>query len=238
VCRVDDAVAGRRSKTALAAAVTLAVLAVPVSADLFSSYDVSGRGGDGSSYTGNVKITPAGQTYRLDYCCVQFDGLAIEYRDFLAIAYFSKDNGGDLNIYKRAADAWIGVFSDYGDGNLGAEVLYNGSTPPDVPNPPRAGKLAGKYQISGTNPDGSTYTGEAEVSDWADKFDVDRKIGNNELSGTAVGLDGAFAMNVNKSDNRAQIGVLGLFVPEANGFVGVWVAARGQRLGAERWVRR
>ena len=116
--------------------------------------------------------------------------------------------------------------------------MYNGSTPPEVPKPRRAGKLSGKYQISGTNPDGSTYSGEADVSEAADKFDVARTIGNSDLHGTAVGLDGAFAINVNKNDYRAPIGVLGLFVAEADGFVGVWVASRSQRLGAERWVRR
>jgi hypothetical protein len=226
------------SKTALAAAVTLAVLAVPVSADLFSSYDVSGRGNDGSSYTGNVKITPAGQTYRLDFCCVQFNGLAVEYQDFLAIAYFSKDNGGDLNIYKRAADAWIGVFSDYGDGNLGAEVLYNGEAP-DLPDTRRgkSRKPIGKYRLSGTNPNGSTYDGEIEIQPWADSFDVFRTIGNEQTSGTAVTFDGAIVMNIGKSDTRQAVGVLGLFIPDGNGFIGVWARAGGQQMGAERWVR-
>ena len=228
-------------KIAFGAAAALIVLAAPAFAGLVSSYAVTGRNSDGSTYTAAMKLAPADQIYRVDSdddAGTKMSGLVIEYKNFLALAEVN-DNDGYLAIYKRADDTWLGVFSDYADEHsLGTEVLYNGSTPPDVPNPPRASRLSGKYQISGTNPDGSTYSGEAEVSEWADKFDVDRKIGNNDLSGTAVGLDGAFAMNVNKSDNRVPIGVLGLFVPEANGFVGVWVASRSQRLGAERWVRR
>jgi hypothetical protein len=226
------------SKTALAAAVALAVLATPVCANLFSNYDVSGRGSDGSTYSGVVDIKPAGQTYRLDFCCAQFGGLGIEYQDFLAIAYFSKDNGGDLNIYKRAGGAWLGVFSDYGEGHLGAEVLYSGDAP-DLPDIKRgkSRKPAGMYRISGTNPNGSTYTGDVEVKPWVDAFDIVRKAGSEELTGTAVTFDGALVINVSKDDNRGPIGVLGLFVPDGNGFVGVWARAGSQQLGAERWVR-
>jgi hypothetical protein len=46
-------------------------------------------------------------------------------------------------------------------------------------------------------------------------------------------------MNVpgaNKS--RAKIGIVGLFVPEGNGCIGIWTKAGSQRIGAERWVRK
>jgi hypothetical protein len=226
------------SKIAVAAAAMLAVLVTPVSANLFSSYDVGGRSTDGASYTATVNFTPAGQIYRLVFCCDKFKGLAIEYQDFLASAYISDNEGGDLNIYRRAGDAWIGVFSDYSDRGLGAEVLYNNDAP-DLPDLSWA-KLrnpAGKYRLSGTNPNGATYTGEVEIKPWADAFDVLRTIDNEEISGTAVTFDGAIVTNVSRDDARAPIGVLGLFVPEGNGFVGVWAEAGGQRMGAERWVR-
>jgi len=228
---------GRRY--ALAAAAVLPLLVTPVFADLFSSYAVNGRGNDGKSYDGTVNVAPAGQVYRLDYCCEKYSGLAVEYQDFLAIAYVTPDKGsGDLNIYRRAGDAWAGAFSDYTDSGLGNEVLYNNKAP-DLPNLSRAKsrKPVGKYRISGTNPNGSTYSGEVEIKPWADAFDIARKIGNDETSGTAVTFDGALVINVGKDDNRALIGVLGLFVPDGNGFVGVWARAGSQQLGAERWVR-
>jgi hypothetical protein len=150
------------------------------------------------------------------------------------------DGSGDLNIWKRAGDAWIGVFSDYSDAGLGAEVMYNNNAP-DLPDTSRgkSRKPVGKYRISGTNPNGSTYTGEVEIKAWADAFDVLRTIGDEFTSGTAVGFDGAIVMNVTKGDDppRQKIGVVGLFVPEGNGFVGVWARAGSQQMGAERWVR-
>jgi hypothetical protein len=230
---------GRRY--AVAAAAVLSLLVTPVFADLFSSYAVNGRGNDGKSYDGTVNVTPAEQVYRLEFCCDKFKGLGIEYQDFLAFAYVSDSNhdSGDLNIYRRAGNAWIGVFSDYTDNGLGAEVLSNNGQTPALPNLSRAKsrKPVGKYRISGTNPNGSTYTGEVEIKSWSDAFEVARKIGSDETSGTAVGFDGALVINVGKDNSRVPIGVLGLFVPEGDGFIGVWVRAGTQRMGAERWAR-
>jgi len=73
-------------KYALWVVATLAMLVTPVFADLVSSYAVSGHNADGSSYDGKITFTPAGQVYRLDYCCQQQSGFAIEYQNFLALA--------------------------------------------------------------------------------------------------------------------------------------------------------
>jgi hypothetical protein len=229
------------SKAALAVAVLVAVLATPVCADLFSSYAVKGRGNDGSSYDGTVKITPVGQTYRLDFCCDKATGLAVENQDFLAAAYSFDNGNGDLNIWRRAGDAWVGVFSDYSDGSLGAEVMSDNDVSVQLDaSRGRSRKPVGAYRMSGTNPDGSTYTGEVEITAWGDAFDVTRKTGDVQWSGTAVTFDGAIAINVTQGDDtpRAAVGVVGLFVPEGNGFLGLWAKKGSDRMGAERWVRK
>jgi len=231
------------SKTALAAAVMAAVLATPVCADLFSSYAVKGRGSDGSTYEGKVEIKPEGQIYQLDFCCDKSTGFAVEHQDFLAAAYSFDNGNGDLNIWKRAGEVWVGVFSDYSDGSLGGEVMYNPNKDTTVAldaNRGRSRKPIGKYRISGTNPNGSTYTGEVEIGAWADAFDVSRTIGDVRWSGTGVTFDGAIAINVTVGDDlpRQAVGVVGLFVPEGNGFVGVWAKKGSDRMGAERWVRK
>ena len=113
-------------KIVLGAAAALIGLAAPAFAVLVSSYAVSGRNGDGSTYTAEVKFTPADQIYRVDSeddAGTKMSGLVIEYQNFLALAE-AKDNDGYLAIYKRADDAWLGVFSDYSDDHsLGAEVF-------------------------------------------------------------------------------------------------------------------
>jgi hypothetical protein len=231
------------SKTALAVAVMVALLATPVCADLFSNYAVKGRASDGSTYEGKVEIKPVGQIYQLDFCCDKSTGFAVEHQDFLAAAYSFDNGNGDLNIWKRDGDDWVGVFSDYSDGGLGGEVMYNKNKDTTVAldaNRGRSRKPVGKYRISGTNPNGSTYTGEVEIGAWADAFDVSRTIGDVRWSGTGVTFDGAIAINVTVGDDlpRQAVGVVGLFVPEGNGFVGVWAKKGSDRMGAERWVRK
>jgi hypothetical protein len=226
-------------KCAVVAAAMLGGLITTASADLVSSYSVSGRMVNGTSYTGSVNVAPSGQIYRFDYCCDKLKAVAIEYQDFLAAAYIGDDGNGDLNIYQRAGDAWVGVYSDYDTGRLGVEALYNGNAP-DLPDPKqRSGNPAGKYRIAGTNPNGSTYSGEVEIKPWASAFDIDRTIGKDETTGTGVSLNGAIAFNIDRVDQtkRAPIGIVGLFVPEGKDFVGVWVKSGTDRLGAERWVR-
>jgi hypothetical protein len=78
------------------------------------------------------------------------------------------------------------------------------------------------------------------VTRWGDAFDVDRTIGDEETTGTAVALGNAIAMNVTTGDDtpRAAFGVIGLFVKDGAGMLGVWVKSGNQKIGAERWVRK
>jgi hypothetical protein len=152
-------------KVVIAAAVILVMLATPGLADLTSHYSISGHFGD-SDYYGAIDFKPAGQVYH----SVNINGddktpgLAIEYRDFLGLAQIDNNGNGNLAIYHRQDDSWVGTFTDY-DKGLGFEVLF-GRGLPGLPDAGRAkfGKLAGKYLLSGRNPDGSTYSGEAEIT--------------------------------------------------------------------------
>jgi hypothetical protein len=225
-------------KVVIAAAVILVMLATPGLADLASRYSISGHFGD-SDYYGAIDFKPSGQVYHSVNISGddKTPGLAVEYENFLALAQIDSNGSGNLAIYHRQGDAWVGTYTDY-DKGLGFEVLF-GRDPPGLPDAGRAklGKLAGKYRLSGRNPDGSIYAGEAEVTFYGATFDVDRAAGKEGMTGTAVAFDGAFVLNVSNSDGRAPIGVLGLFIPDGNGFLGVWAKAGTDRLGAERWVR-
>jgi hypothetical protein len=222
-------------------AAILVLLTTPVAADLASRYTVRGKSSDGTEYAGVMTFAPAGQIYRMNYCCDKFTGLAIEYQDFLAIVAMGAESGGVLDLYRRIDNGWAGVVSTYADEPLGAEIIYNGdvSALPNV-NPGKAGKLASKFRIAGTNPNGSTYSGAIELTarSKSSTFDVDRTVGGSEATGTAVTLDGAIVINVSTDLDaaREKIDLVGLFVPEGNGFLGVWVKAGSQQLGAERWV--
>ena len=85
----------------------------------------------------------------------------------------------------------------------------------------------GQFQASWSAPKVGAYLTEVTAQR------VDRTTGKEGMTGTAVGFDGAFVLNVSNSDGRAPIGVLGLFIPDGNGFLGVWAKAGTDRLGAE-----
>ena len=219
-----------------------ALLAVPSLADLAASYSVKGTNSDGSTYTGTAKITAAGQVYHLDFVAgdgSKLSGVVLQYQNFLALAEIDNNGDGDLALYQQAGDGWAGIFTGYGDNDLAAEVMYinNAAGLPD-PSQSKPDQIAGTYLLSGTNPDGSTYTGEVELTVDTGTLDVDRTIGSEELTGTAIAFGGAFAMNISTDDNAATIGVVGLFIPQNGGFLGVWAKAGSQKLGAERWVRK
>lgn len=229
-------------KIGLAAAVLLVVLSAPVLANLSSRYTISGRIGNDPTYSGVIRFTANGQVYRLEEASGdnKWTGVAFENGNFLALASINGEGNGFLALYKRSGASWVGAFTNYGnDDPLGVEVFYNGNAP-GFPDASRAnsGKLAGKYRIKGTNPDRSTYAGEVEVTSGKRFFDINRTAGKEELSGTLLGYEGAFVFNVNNdSQKRVPIGVVALFVPDGNGFLGVWAKVGSQKLGAERWVR-
>jgi hypothetical protein len=229
-------------KLASASAMLLVVLATPVLANLSSRYALSGRGPDGTTYPGVIRFTADGQVYHLEEASGdnKWNGLAIENGNFLGLAGVGGDRNGFLALYTRAGDSWEGTDTDYGaDDPVAFEVLYNGNAP-DLPDPSRANsrKPLGKYRISGTNPDGSTYAGEVEIKSNKHFFEVDRTAGKDEMTGTGLAFDNAFIVNVNNdSQKRAPIGVLGLFTPDGNGFVGFWAKTGSPKLGAERWTR-
>jgi hypothetical protein len=227
-----------------AALFVFALAALPARAELASQYSVAGRNTDGNDYTGSVAFKATGQIYRSDYTGGDGNetvGPAIEYENFLGVAVTTRDgSGGYLALYKRVDSGWAGIFTSYDDDDLAAEVLYNGRAPALLNPKAKVTGVEGTYEISGTNPDGSTYSGEIEITAGSGIFDVDRTTGKDETSGTAIVLNGAVIMNVTAGDDtpRAKIGVVGVFVPQGNGFLGVWNKPGEQRLGAERWVRK
>ena len=233
-----------------AAAVTASIfLIAPAFGELASRYSVAGiNRDDGSTYVGVTTFTPAGQTYRVAYqnpgSGQGSNGYAIEYKDFLALAMKDNDGGGYLEILARVGDILTGVWTRYGDdGKLtGGDIFHQGGNAPVNVNfaDATSDDPTGDYAISGTNPDGSTYTGSVKIERWGDCFNVTRKIGDEKTTGTAVAFKGGLVMNISVGDDtpREAFGVLGVFVKEGDGRLGIWAKAGNQKIGAERWVRK
>lgn len=92
----------------------------------------------------------------------------------------------------------------------------------------------GRYTVEGRGPDGSTYTGTAEVAQTGETFRVTWVIGGERFVGTAIGDNQFMSISYRSGSDTG----LALLVSEGTGWLGVWTYAGGTRLGQERWARR
>lgn len=93
---------------------------------------------------------------------------------------------------------------------------------------------AGRYNVEGKGPDGSTYRGTATIERTGDTYVVTWLIGSDKFVGTAVGNDDFFAVAY-RSGSSTGVAAYGR---EGDGWIGVWTYTGGKQVGAERLTRR
>lgn len=93
---------------------------------------------------------------------------------------------------------------------------------------------AGKYDVSGSNPDGSAYSGTATVEKTGDTFKVTWAVGEKHYNGTGIGNDEFIAVSYESSGETG----LALYSAESENWKGIWSYAGGSRLGKEIWTKK
>ena len=91
----------------------------------------------------------------------------------------------------------------------------------------------GGYAISGTNPDGTTYTGEVVVEPIGDKYQVSWTVAGRKSVGIGVRYLDFLAVSFRAEDDTR----VALLAQEGEGRLGVWARGGNQRMGSERWAR-
>ena len=92
---------------------------------------------------------------------------------------------------------------------------------------------AGKYDVAGTNPSGSTYSGTVSVQKTGDTYKVTWNIGGTQYNGTAIGNDEFVAVSYVSGSNTG----LALFGADGDGWKGIWTYAGGTKVGTEAWTK-
>lgn len=109
---------------AIAAAALVLGTPAAFAANPVGIYKVEGTNpGDGSKYTGTVKVEKTGETYRVIWVVggTQYDGTGIGDKNFIAVSYKSgKDTG--LALYGEDGGNWAGVWTYAGGRQVGAEI--------------------------------------------------------------------------------------------------------------------
>src|SRR5262249_22811765 len=128
-----------------------------------TAYNVSGTNPDGTSYTGTLAIKPStgktdmGAAYELDWTIGKTidRGLGVLHDGVLSVAYGT--DGCNLFVYKQSGSGLTGVWANIADQKFGTEEVSPNSSGSSTDPFSRAGS------VKGTNPDGSTYTGNLTV---------------------------------------------------------------------------
>lgn len=95
-------------------------------------------------------------------------------------------------------------------------------------------QVAGRYTMTGKNPDGSSYAGAVQVEPTGDTFRVTWTIDGQRYVGTGIGSDEALAVTYRSGNNT---GVALIFMDKGLYKV-VWTYAGGTQLGLEEWRKR
>ena len=93
---------------------------------------------------------------------------------------------------------------------------------------------AGRYDVAGTNPSGSTYSGSVTVQKTGDTYKVTWTIGGTRYNGTALGDDKFLAVSYTSGGDTG----LALFGADGDEWKGVWTYAGGTKIGAEAWTKK
>lgn len=92
----------------------------------------------------------------------------------------------------------------------------------------------GNYDVSGSNPDGSAYSGSVTVQKNGDTYTVTWSVGDKRYNGTGIGNDEFIAVSYESSGETG----LALYSAEKENWKGIWSYAGGSRLGKELWTKK
>jgi hypothetical protein len=91
----------------------------------------------------------------------------------------------------------------------------------------------GSYEVQGTNPDGSTYSGTVTVTQTGKTYKVVWQVGGDTFTGTGIGDKDFLAISY-VYDKDTGLVLLG---SDGGNWNGVWAYAGGTKMAKESWKR-
>lgn len=92
---------------------------------------------------------------------------------------------------------------------------------------------SGTYDVHGTSPDGSTYSGTATIRQTGQTFKMIWTIGSDKYTGTAIGNRDFLAVSYTSGSESG----LALYGADGGNWKGIWTYAGGTRIGSETLKR-
>jgi hypothetical protein len=129
----------------------------PVPTDISGNYSVAGTNPDGSPYKGELAVIKHGDVYQFRWNAgKQYDGIGITNGNVVAVSFTGGANGQGCGVvtYKVESGSLDGKWGYWGRDESGTEKGARTS----------GSDLAGDYNTTGTNPNGTSYKGRLTVS--------------------------------------------------------------------------
>jgi hypothetical protein len=190
--------------------------------DIAGTYNVTGTNQDGSAYEGSLVITTRGSVFQFSWATGNdYEGVGIVDGNTVAVGWGGPECGAAL--YRMANDgSLVGQWALYENEAAGAETARRLTD---------SGEPAGSYSVSGTNPDGTTYSGSLEIEAAGDAHRLAWEAG-----GTSVG-QGIVMENMLGSSYGGDACGVAVYNVNGNTLDGQWTTYGSEFVGTERAVR-
>jgi hypothetical protein len=121
--------------------------------DIGGDYSVVGTNANGSSYKGALTVIKHGDVYQFRWTAgKQYDGIGVPNGNVVAVAFTEGSNGQGCGVVS---------YQIHSDGTLDGRWGYWGKNESGTERAERTSGsgVAGEYNVTGTNPNGSSYKG-------------------------------------------------------------------------------
>lgn len=193
--------------------------------DISGKYAIVGTNEDGSPYRGGLEVIKHGDVYQFRWDAGrQYDGVGVPNGPVVAVAFTGGSNGKGCGVvtYQVLADGTLdGNWGYWGVNEMGTERAARTS----------GSGLAGDYEITGRNPNGSGYKGNLSIASQAGGY---KFVWSNNTSGFGI-----------KQGNTLSVGIGGprcAFVAyeiKPDGMLdGVWGGYGSDKTGTEKATKK
>jgi hypothetical protein len=189
-------------------------------ANIAGEYTVVGTNEDGSPYKGALEVIKHGDVYQFRWNAgKQYDGIGVPNGGVVAVAFTGGATGkgcGVVSYQILAGGTLDGVWGYWGVNESGTERAERTS----------GSDLAGDYNITGKNPNGSTYRGTLKIAPKAGGF---RLAWSNNSSGFGVRQGDTLSVGIGGS----RCAFVAYEIKPSGTLEGVWGGYGSDKTGTE-----
>lgn len=193
--------------------------------DIAGSYSVNGTNEDGSPYKGELEIIKHGDVYQFRWNAgKQYDGVGVENGKVVAVAFTEGTNGKGCGVVS---------YQVLGDGVLDGKWGYWGTDESGMEKatPSGGSGLAGNYDTTGKNPNGSAYKGKLSIAPEAGGYKFEW---SNNSSGFGVKQGNVLTVGLGGS----QCAFVAYEIKSGGLLEGIWGGYGSTKTGTERATKK